>query len=116
MQVFFGTIRPAIGASINTDGQTSHGYIDARWTYDAPSGVFVGLGLGGAVHDGNTGKSDPNRKALGSTLLFHIPLEIGYRLDPHNSISAYFEHTSNAYTQKYNEGMDRLGIRYGYRF
>jgi lipid A 3-O-deacylase len=116
MAVFFGTIRPAIGASISTDGQTNMGYIDARYTYDAPSGWFFGVGLGGAIHDGNTGKEDPNRKALGSRLLFHIPLEIGYRIDAHNSLSAYFEHTSNAYTQTYNEGMDRLGIRYGYRF
>jgi lipid A 3-O-deacylase len=116
MALFMGTLRPAIGGSINTDGQTSHAYIDARWTYEAPSGLFLGLGLGGAVHDGNTDKSDPSRKALGSRLLFHIPLELGYRLDAHNSVSAYFEHTSNAYTQTYNEGMDRLGIRYGYRF
>lgn len=116
MQLFFGTLRPAIGGSINTDGQTSMGYIDARWTYEWQSGLFLGLGLGGAVHDGKLDLSDPNRKALGSRVLFHIPLEFGYRFDEHNSISAYFEHTSNAYTQHYNEGMDRLGVRYGYRF
>ena len=49
-------------------------------------------------------------------MLFHIPAEIGYRLDTHNSVSVYFEHTSNAYTATYNEGMDRIGVRYGYRF
>jgi lipid A 3-O-deacylase len=116
MQLFFGTLRPAIGGNINTDGQTSNAYIDARWTYEATSGIFLGVGLGATLHDGNTGKTDPDRKALGSSLLFHIPLEVGYRLDVHNSISAYFDHMSNGYTQRYNEGMDRLGIRYGYRF
>lgn len=116
MQVFFGTIRPAIGGSISTAGQTNMGYIDARYTYEAASGLFFGIGLGGAIHDGNIGKEDPARKAFGSRVLFHIPLEFGYRFDAHQSVSAYFEHTSNGYTMQYNEGMDRLGVRYGYRF
>ena len=116
MQAFFGTIRPAIGGSIATAGQTNMGYLDARYTYEAASGLFFGIGLGAAVHDGNLGREDPGRKALGSRVLFHIPLEFGYRFDAHQSVSAYFEHTSNGYMMKYNEGMDRLGVRYGYRF
>jgi hypothetical protein len=78
--------------------------------------LFFDLGLGAAVHDGNLDDRDPTRKALGSRVLFHIPLELGYRLDEHDSLSVYFEHTSNAYTQEFNEGLDRLGLRYGYRF
>jgi lipid A 3-O-deacylase len=116
MQAFFGTIRPAVGASISTDGQTSHAYIDARWTIEASSGLFFATGLGGAIHDGSTDNNDATRKALGSRILFHIPIELGYRFDAHNSVSGYFEHTSNAYTMRYNQGLDRLGIRYGYRF
>ncbi len=116
MQVFFGTLRPAVGGTFNTQGLTSMGYVDARWTYEAASGLFFGVGLGAAVHDGNIGKEDPTRKALGSRVLFHIPLEFGYRFDAQQSVSAYFEHTSNGYTMQYNEGMDRLGVRYGYRF
>ena len=116
MQAFFGTIRPAVGVTINTQGQTSHAYVDARYTYDAPSGLFFAIGLGAAVHDGQNNLINYGQKALGSRILFHIPLEAGFRLDAHNSISAYFEHTSNAYTQNVNEGLDRIGIRYGYRF
>jgi len=112
-----GAIRPAIGGTINTRGDTSHGYIDARWQYDTPFGFYVGLGLGAAIHNGEIGpEGGPDHKWLGSRVLFHIPAEIGYRLDTHNSVSVYFEHTSNAYTATYNEGMDRIGIRYGYRF
>jgi lipid A 3-O-deacylase len=111
-----GTIRPAVGGTINTEGATSHAYIDARWQYETPSGIFFGLGLGAAIHNGQLELEDWDRKALGSRVLFHIPVEIGYRFDAHNSLSAYFEHTSNAYTVDPNEGMDRLGIRYGYRF
>lgn len=113
---FGGTVRPALGASINTEGETSNVYLDARYQYEFQNGFFVGLGVGGTVHDGQLELKDWDQKALGSRVLFHIPLEIGYRIDTHNSISAYFEHMSNAYTVDPNEGLDRLGVRYGYRF
>jgi hypothetical protein len=112
----WGTIRPAVGATINTEGGTSKAYVDARWQIETPSGIFFGLGLGAAIHDGDIDPVDPNKKALGSRVLFHIPLEIGWRFDQHNSISAYFEHMSNGYTQRYNEGLDVIGARYGYKF
>lgn len=112
-----GAIRPAVGGTINTRGDTSHGYVDARWQYDTPFGFYLGVGLGAAVHNGEIGPDGgPNHKWLGSRVLFHIPAELGYRIDQHNSISVYFEHTSNAYTATYNEGLDRIGLRYGYRF
>jgi len=110
-----GTIRPAVGGTINTVGATSHGYIDLRWQYETASRVFIGLGIGAAVHNGQLQLEDPDRKALGSRVLFHFPIEIGYRLDEHNSLSLYFEHTSNGYTVHPNEGLDRIGARYGYR-
>ena len=116
VDVLWGTLRPAIGATINTRGATSKAYMDARWQIESASGIFFGIGLGGAVHDGTLAPTDPNRKALGYRYLFHIPGELGYRWDGHNSISIYFEHISNAYTQNYNEGLDAMGVRYGYRF
>lgn len=116
LPLLWGAVRPAIGGSINTRGGTSHAYIDARWELQTPSGIFFGLGLGAAVHDGELDPTEPDRKALGSRVLFHIPAEIGLRFDQHNSISAYFEHISNADTAHHNEGLDRLGVRYGYRF
>ena len=111
-----GTIRPAIGGTVNTDGYTSKGYIDARWQIELPSRFYFGLGIGAAFHDGRVDPDAPDRKALGSRLLFHIPIELGYRFDDHNSISVYFEHISNGYTRSVNEGLDSLGVRYGYRF
>ena len=116
LAVLGGRLRPAIGASVNTAGYTSKGYIDARWEIDCPSGIFFGLGLGAAVHNGNLDPTDPDRKALGSRVLFHIPFEVGLRLDERQSISIYFEHTSNAYTKASNEGLDNIGVRYGVRF
>ena len=111
-----GTLRPAVGASVNTSGATSKGYIGARWEIEGPAGLFLALGLGAAVHTGELAPVDPLAKALGSRVLFHIPAEVGWRWDGHNSISLYFEHISNGYTQDYNEGLDSIGLRYGYRF
>lgn len=111
-----GAIRPAVGGTINTRGQTSNAYLDARWEIGSPVGIFFALGLGAAVHNGHLDPDAVDRKALGSRVLFHIPIELGYRFDPHNSLSVYFEHMSNANTFDSNEGMDFLGVRYGYRF
>jgi lipid A 3-O-deacylase len=113
-----GAIRPAIGASLATEGGTSSGYIDARWEIETPSGIFFAVGFGAALHDGELElKSvDQNEKALGSRVLFHIPAELGFRFDGNKSVSVYFEHMSNADTGDNNEGLDRLGVRYGYRF
>lgn len=114
--LFGGTIRPALGATINTRGATSKAYVDARWEIESTSGLFFATGLGAAVHDGNVDPVDTTRKALGSRVLFHIPAEIGYRWDGRNSLSLYFEHISNGYTQDFNEGLDGWGARYGYRY
>jgi hypothetical protein len=111
-----GTLRPAIGGSVNTSGGTSKAYLDARWEIEGPAGLFFGTGLGVAVHNGNLGPTDPDRKALGSRALFHVPVEIGLRFDRGRSISVYFEHTSNANLARHNEGLDSIGVRYGIRF
>lgn len=116
VNVLGGALRPALGASINTGGDTSKLYLYARWEYEFDVGLFFALGLGGAVHNGETRFVRTDRKALGSRVLFHIPIEIGFRIDGHNSLSVYFDHMSNAYLAAENEGMDTLGGRYGYRF
>lgn len=111
-----GALRPALGMTLNTRGGTSKAYAGARWEIEGPAGLFLALGLGAAVHDGEVRPVDPFAKALGSRILFHIPAEVGWRWDGRNSLSLYFEHVSNGYTQDFNEGLDSVGIRYGYRF
>ena len=112
----YGTVRPAAGASINTAGGTSKFYLDARWQIGGETGFFLGTGLGVAFNNGERSLISDDRKALGSNVLFHIPLELGYRFEGGDSVSIYFEHMSNANTQSSNEGLDDLGIRYGRRF
>ncbi len=114
--VFDGNIHPAIGASINTGGDTSKAYAGLRYRYELENGLFFGLGLGVAAHNGETKLVQADKKALGSTLLFHIPAEIGYRFAEHYAASIYFDHISNGYTQDENEGLDTLGVRIAYRF
>jgi lipid A 3-O-deacylase len=111
-----GKIRPALGGTWHTGGGTSKAYVDARWEYQTALGVFFGLGLGVAVHNGYRDTISSDHKALGSRVLFHIPIEVGYRFDNGQTLSVYFEHMSNGYTQRANEGLDSLGIRYGFRF
>ena len=114
--VLGGVIRPAFGGSVNTAGDTSKLYTGLRWQYEHVNGLFFGVGLGGAIHNGNLHLQHNDRKALGSRVLFHIPIEIGYRFDGKSALSIYFDHVSNAYLADVNEGMDTLGMRYGYRF
>jgi lipid A 3-O-deacylase len=116
LAILGGALRPALGASFNVEGGTSKAYLDARWEFETASRIFFAIGLGAAIHDGETRAVDPTRKALGSRVLFHIPAEIGWRWDGHNSVSVYFEHISNGYTQDANEGLDSIGVRYGYKF
>jgi lipid A 3-O-deacylase len=111
-----GRIRPALGGAWNTHGGTSKGYLDARWEYQTSIGIFFGLGLGAAVHNGVLGTTSVDHKALGRRVLFHIPLELGYRFNSGQTLSVYFDHMSNGYTQRNNEGLDTLGVRYGVRF
>lgn len=115
-ELFGGTIRPVAGASINTSGDTSKLYIAGRWRYQFDRGVFFGLGVGGAVHDGETDVKSDDAKALGSRFLFHNALELGYRFKDNSTAAFYFDHVSNASLADPNQGLDTLGIRLGYRF
>ncbi|MCB1984231.1 MAG: acyloxyacyl hydrolase [Burkholderiales bacterium] len=116
ISILGGTIRPALGGSINTEGDTSKGYLDLLWQYNFTTGFFLVTGVGAAIHDGRRHATTPAKKALGSRVLFHIPLEVGYFISPRTTFSIYFDHMSNAYIADENEGMDTLGARFGYVF
>ncbi|TMJ25437.1 MAG: acyloxyacyl hydrolase [Alphaproteobacteria bacterium] len=60
--------------------------------------------------------SSPGHKALGSRVLFHIPLEIGVQVTPNNRVALYYEHASNGFTAYPNPGLDNIGLRLAHRF
>ena len=111
-----GTVRPNLGLTLNLNGDTSKLYGGLLWELWATSALFFDLGAGLALHNGELDTSDPDKKSLGSRLLFRIAIELGYALSKHHRVSIMFDHISNAYLANPNEGLDTLGIRYGYRF
>jgi hypothetical protein len=111
-----GSLHPNLGGSVNDRGETSKLYAGVLWELAAPFGVFLNLGVGAAVHDGDLDENDRDRKQLGSRILFRIPIEIGYSITEHHRLMVTFDHVSNADLADPNEGLDTLGVRYGYRF
>lgn len=116
ISVLAGTLRPNLGLSVNNQGDTSKLYGGVLWELNTPSGFFLATGLGAAVHNGKLDTDDKDKKSLGSRILFRIPIEFGYRVTAHHSLSILFDHVSNAGLASPNEGQDTIGIRYGYSF
>lgn len=108
--------RPSIGASINSEGDTSQVYADLNVGGPIIGTVFVEFGAGAAVHDGETETTLPDRKELGSQVLFHLSGSLGVRVSDTATLSAYLEHISNAGLADRNEGLNNAGARLGFRF
>lgn len=114
LSLFGGTIRPALGGTFATQGGTSWVYLDAKWEWNVGP-LFFGVGVGPAIHDGELQYVN-GRKGLGSRILFHVPVEVGFQITPQNRLSVYYEHVSNAFLVSPNPGMDNVGVRFAHRF
>lgn len=115
--------RPHVGLMVNSDGGNSFAYAGLTWTATPvhglatpEDGLFAGLGLGGAVHDGPDESSSPDHKGLGTRPLFHESVECGYRATGPWSVSLFLDHVSNADLGPHNPGLTDLGVRSGYKF
>ncbi len=122
---WFWAPRPNLGVTINTEGKNSYGYFGLAWTGDFlrnsfhPSDSFFWeLGLGGAVHTGPNEASPTTRdhKGLGSRILFHEELDLGYRFTWRSNVSLFLDHISDANLTEHNPGLTNLGVRFGFRF
>ncbi len=114
-----GSPRPHIGTSINTGDDTSVPvYLGLSWEWDFMDDFMWGLSFGGAYHDGYTdaNSAPTDRKELGCSILFRESLKLGYRFNKNHGLMAHFDHISNAKLCGTNEGLESLGIQYGYRF
>lgn len=109
-------IRPHLGGAINTSGDTSYGYFGLTGTVPVGRKLFLELSVGGAVHNGNKNKNELGRKDLGCRVLFRESIGGGVYLGKHASLSVVLDHISNANLCEKNEGLETVGVRYGYRF
>jgi lipid A 3-O-deacylase len=108
--------RPHIGISYNTAGDTSQIYLGLTYEWDFWEDYFAGFSIAGAVHDGKIRTEELDRKELGCRFLFRESITFGYRFDRHHAVMAHMDHISNAKLCSTNEGLESLGVRYGYRF
>ena len=130
---FMWSPRPQIGVSLNSSGDTSQGYAGLYWERSFWDGWFAGLSLGGMIHDGRLygDKDGQTRKSLGCRFLFREAINFGYRFKKRHAIMVHFDHSSNAslcekntpdgtangrHDVVLNEGIESLGVRYGYMF
>ena len=108
--------RPHVGASINTAGDTNQVYLGLTWQRHFYENYFANFSLGAGYHDGYKVTDLLDRKSLGCKLLFRESIDIGYRFEGPHSIMTHLDHISNAKLCSNNEGLESVGIRYGYHF
>ena len=116
--------QPNAGFDANTNGNTSQLYFGLTWTVDLDNGgwlwpdhaVFFAISFGPAFNTGHVHSTDPGKLSIGSNVLFHPAIELGYRITPQWSVSAYFEHSSNAGLANDNPGLNNAGLRVGLHF
>jgi hypothetical protein len=111
-----GAVLPNIGLSINSHGGTSKIYGGALWEFLSSNGLFFNIGTGLTVHNGQLESDDGDKKQLGSRVLFRTPIEFGFTFYERHRISILFDHISNADLARPNEGLDTIGLRYGFQF
>ena len=128
---FMWSPRPHLGVSYNSGGDTSQLYTGLTWEWSFWDGWFAGFSLGGMVHDGHLVGEDGESKSLGCRFLFRESVNAGYRFNKRHALMVHFDHSSNAnlcekntrdgsaegrHDVTLNEGLESVGIRYGYMF
>lgn len=115
--------RPTLGAEINTAGFTDQVYVGATWSWQLASdvlrpgdGIALGYFFGPGFNNGDIKATAPDRKSLGSHVLFREAVDLGYRINSVYQVSAFIDHVSNGGLAKENESINDVGIRLGVRF
>jgi hypothetical protein len=115
--------RPAAGVEINTADGTNEAYLGASWAWQLVGNVFkpddgleFAFFFGASLNDGKITSHIPDRKSLGSNLLFRENFELGYRISPEYLVSLNFDHLSNAGFGVHNQSINDVGIRFGVGF
>lgn len=115
--------RPTIGGEINTAGFTNQAYVGATWSWLLGSnllmpgdGVALSYFFGPGFNDGDIIAKAPDRKSLGSHILFREAFDLGYLITPVYQVSLFIDHVSNGGLAKQNQSINDVGVRLGFRF
>ncbi len=111
-----GSPKPHLGLTLNNSSDTNQIYGGLTWNWGFDGGYFIDLSFGAALHDGETETDRTDKKSLGCSLLFRESLGLGYVISGPHSVMLHFDHISNAKLCDRNEGLENLGLRYGYSF
>lgn len=113
-------LRPRIhaGASVATSSSgINQIYGGFSWDADFGERLFVELGAGATVHDGDLDDDGSDGPKLGCRVLFREYAAAGFRFDANWSLSATIEHNSHAnLCDGPNGGLTRAGLMLGYSF
>ena len=115
--------RAHAGVEVNVSGYTNQAYAGLTWTALVASdvlrdadGIEFSYLFGPSVNDADHRALRPDHKSLGSTILFHLGVELAYRFTPVVAVGAYFDHTSNAGLARFNQSINDAGVRVAVRF
>jgi len=118
--------RPHIGASFNaSSNNTDVAYAGLSWEKDFWHSIFFNFSFGIATHNGKLSydagvafPSDYSRhREFGCRALFRESFELGWAFRKPHRLSVMWSHYSHGgLCGDQNEGLDNLGVRYGYRF
>jgi lipid A 3-O-deacylase len=124
-----GSPRPYALASVNVAGETSFAGVGVEWRWDFAEGWALQPGFGYVVHDGETNNPFANgtpeaaafadeHVLLGSRDLFRTSLALTRDFDGPWEGQILFSHLSHGQIldNGRNQGMDQLGLRFGYQF
>lgn len=102
-----------IGASLNTDGDTSQVYAGFTWDVKLTQRMSLELSFGGALHNGPT--DDSHSDSYGCPVNFRESVSLGYALDERWAVYGIVSHMSNAKLCDHNSGLSSAGVRLGYK-
>ncbi len=115
--------RPHLGFEVNASGYTNQFYLGGTWTWvllrpqlTSADALEFGISFGPSFNDGLIRAHQPDRKSLGSHVLFRESLELGYRFAPPYAVSLFFDHVSNGGLAKENQSINNAGMRFGIKF
>jgi lipid A 3-O-deacylase len=114
---FMWSPRPIVGVHINDSNDTNQLFGGLIWEWWFWRPLYIDFSFGLAVHDGAIDTEELGKKSLGSRVLFRESLELGWNFYGGHDIGVMLDHISQGnLLGDRNEGLDTLGVHYGYRF